>query len=421
MIFKILPLFILSALCFSNHLRLLEDNVESAQIRLDLAQQAESEISAAYFIFKDDEVGLDGLWAMRQAARRGVRVRLIIDAQWNKVSLALIKHLKEEGVELRCYHPFRFSRPFWVTRRMHDKLFIVDGVNLITGGRNIENAYFGLGHRNYVDRDVYVWGPTAAHARDYFDELWESHHVSKPDLSKLSPRSVSRAARKLDARGLALLQSKRLSLNTCTYWPELSREAPGVRFLYDPVTDVRKRPGIRADLLDLVVEAKSSIYVETPYLVVTKKLMKLLAKAADRGLHVRILTNSLHSTDNLFPQAGYIGRKKKMARLGVELWEYRGPESLHAKTAVIDERLVIIGSYNVDPRSERLNTEVALVADDPELANQVLQSMDAHLSDAWLMDGHGKPLGSDYPKPGCYRRFKLQMIRFILPLIWDQL
>jgi len=176
-------------------------------------------------------------------------------------------------------------------------------------------------------------------------------------------------------------------------------------------------------LLGLMDAAESSILIESPYLVPSRALRKGLARAHSRGVRVRILTNSLQSTDNLFPQAGYDGKKKKLVRNGVELWEYAGPECLHSKAAVIDDRVVIVGSFNLDPRSEHLNTELAIVVQNTELATAMLGEMNRHLEQAVRIDRDGRPEGSSRRYPGApfWKVVKLRLLRLISPLIKNQL
>lgn len=409
---------------YAEDVRILDTHADAAQARVDLVRQAERSIDAAYFIYDDDHAGLAGLHLLREAARRGVAVRLIIDSQWNKVSGAIIAHLMDEGVQVKLYHRFSLFRPFWWTRRMHDKLVIVDEQHLIAGGRNIEDPYFGLDEeRNYLDRDIYVRGECARESGLYFEDLWNSRHVEDPPVARV-PEARRAAAAEAVQRGEGYLsRSTIVSVERAGTILSSTTTVPSARFLHDEVAKVRKKPGIRRDLMELFSETQDTLRIETPYLVVTKGVKRLFRDLLDRGVKIRLLTNSLKTTDNVWPQAGYVGRKKKLVRMGIELWEYAGPESLHSKSAVIDGKVTLIGSYNLDPRSERLNTEIAVVVEDRGLAADLEASMERDLRNAWRIGVDGKPEGHErrYPGVGLCKRIKVRLIRLLLPCVRGQL
>src|SRR4051812_25273795 len=154
----------------ADKVRIIEDPREASQIRVDLIQQAKRSIDAQYYIVGDDYFTYAGLVLLRDAARRGCKVRAIIDGRSNKISPAVHAHLKQENVSIKIYHPVTLRRISWITRRMHDKGLDVDGKRMIRGGRNVEGDYFGYAKRNFVDRDVYVEGKAVAESTAYFDE-----------------------------------------------------------------------------------------------------------------------------------------------------------------------------------------------------------------------------------------------------------
>jgi putative cardiolipin synthase len=404
--------------------RILDTHADAAQARVDLVHQAARSIDAAYFIYDDDYAGVAGLYLLREAAQRGVAVRLIIDSQWNKVSGAIIAHLVDEGVQVKLYHRFSLCRPFWWTRRMHDKLVIVDEEHLIAGGRNIEDPYFGLDdERNYLDRDIYVRGASARDSGQYFEDLWNSRHVEDPPIARIPEDRRTAAAAVVQQGARYLARSTIVSNDRAGRILSSTTAVPSARFLHDEVARVRKKPGIRKDLMALFSETQDTLRIETPYLVVTKGVKRLFRELLDRGVKIRLLTNSLKTTDNVWPQAGYVGRKKKLVRMGIELWEYAGPESLHSKSAVIDGKVILIGSYNLDPRSERLNTEIAVVVENRNLATDLEASMQRNLQNAWRIGTDGKPVGQKrrYPGVGFCKRIKIRLIRLILPCVRGQL
>jgi putative cardiolipin synthase len=421
-----ISLLLLASPALADRVRILGTDREAAEARVEMALAAREEILASAFIFGDDPFTLTSLGLLRDAARRGVRVRLIADAQWNRIPRAVQAHLAAEGIEIREYHPFRLDRLSWLVRRMHDKLVVVDGRVLLAGGRNLESPYFGFGRqirtRNYVDCDLQVEGAVAAEARRYFLELWESREV-RPTRARATPEEIRQAAGLLDHHKAWLDARIEEARNDPGRVSPAFAEAGPVRFLHDPV---HLRAGARKvghELLDLLDAARESVIVESPYLVPTRALRRGLRQALARGVRVRILTNSLDSTDNVWPQAGYAGPKAGLVKSGVELWEYQGPECLHAKAAVIDAETVIVGSYNLDPRSESLNTELALVVRDRPLAAEMLGRMDAHLQQARKIDARGFPEGADEPYPGVSRGKvrKLWFLRLLAPLIRSQL
>lgn len=423
-----------AALCFAllpvalaaDGARLLLCDRDAAEARVELVLRAEAEVLASSFIFGDDPFTLTSLALVRDAARRGVTVRLLVDAQWNKLPRAVEAHLLAEGVEIRLYHPFRLDRLCWITRRLHDKLAVADGERMIAGGRNVESPYFGFGHqlhrRDYVDADLLVVGAAAAEARTYFLELWESGEV-RASRASAPAEELAEAAALLDRHGSWLEARVREALADPARWPPAPVEVGSVRFLHDPVGRKGEAPGVGHRLLDLLDRAEESVVIESPYLVPSRAFRRGLRRALDRGVRVRILTNSLATTDNLWPQAGYVGKRKRLVRQGVELWELTGERTLHTKAAVIDGETVIVGSYNLDPRSEHLNTEVAVVLDDARLAAELLAWMDRHLETAVRIDRRGWPEGADEPFPGvgCGKVLRLRLLQLLAPLVKKQL
>jgi phosphatidylserine/phosphatidylglycerophosphate/cardiolipin synthase-like enzyme len=187
-----------------------------------------------------------------------------------------------------------------------------------------------------------------------------------------------------------------------------------VRFLHDPVQGKGSSAGVGSELLRLLQDARESVVVESPYLIPTRSLRRGLAAALDRGVRVRILTNSLATTDNLWAQAGYVGMRQRLATMGVELWEYDGPGSIHTKAGVMDRQTAIVGSFNLDPRSANLNTEVVAVVHSQPVAFEVAEFLDLHLAQAHRIDSRGWPEGSDEPFPGVPRG-KILRLRLLLP------
>jgi putative cardiolipin synthase len=301
---------------------------------------------------------------------------------------------------------------------MHEKVVVVDGRRYITGGRNLAESYFGLAPRkNYVDRDVYVDGESAAEARKHFEQVWSSRHVAGLRV-RVSAQEKRRAAQILDDV-LAELDCERfIRLNSGTDWSAGQRDVDDVRFLHDPVSNAGTRVADR--IAELLSRASHSIVVESPYLVPSKELLHILEKKLAEGVHVQIVTNSLRSTDGVLPFAGYLKYRRRLVRAGVDIREYKGPDPLHAKSIVVDSRIVLIGSYNVDPRSENLNTEVMSLAEDEQVAVQLLESIDLHVENSWRPRQMPVPAG-DAPRVSRAKTFRAWTARLFLPFFENQL
>lgn len=388
--------------------RILDDPADALQARVDIIQQADSEIHALYFLARDDRVTLAALALLREARGRGVgSVKLIVDANFSHIPKAVLAHLRDEGVHVRVYHPITLRHPSWLLRRMHEKVVIVDGERYIAGGRNLAESYFGLAKKNYVDRDVYVDGASAADADRHFEDLWNSRHVAELKV-RVSDAEKEQAALRLTAALGDLAYREVIALHTNTDWSAHQDDAGTVRF--------HAGTRVAENFMDVLEQAEHSIVIESPYLVPSKALLQLFERKLEQGVSVTVLTNSLRSCDGVLPQAGYLKYRRRLLRSGIDLREYKGPDMLHAKTAVVDGRVVMVGSYNLDPRSQNLNTEAICVAADEEVAREVLASIDAHLDNAWTVGSKSRA-----PREPRSARFRAWAARLLLPFVENQL
>jgi len=370
--------------------RVLDDDREAVQARVDIIQQSQREVHALYFLARNDRITLGALALLREARQRGVpSVKLIVDANFSHIPKAVLAHLRDEGVEVRVYHPITLRHPSWLFRRMHEKVVVVDNARYITGGRNLAEAYFGMARKNYVDRDVYVEGESAADADGHFENVWNSRHVADLDV-RVSAYRKERAKEALTHALEELQSAGMITLDTKRDWSDGQRDVGKVRFLHDPlVPDSGTRVSVH--LTELLGSARESIVIESPYLVPPKSIRELLERKVAEGVKVTVLTNSLRSSDGVLPQAGYLKYRRRLVRAGIDVREYKGPDMLHAKTAVIDGRVVLVGSYNLDQRSQNLDSEVVCITEDEEVARTVLASINTHLQNAWTIRGARLP------------------------------
>ncbi|HEY6136539.1 MAG TPA: phosphatidylserine/phosphatidylglycerophosphate/cardiolipin synthase family protein [Thermoanaerobaculia bacterium] len=396
-------LLLAAAAARADVVRILDDDREAAQARVDLIRQAKDRIEILYFMAKDDRVALSILQLLRDARRRGVRdVRVVIDGSFRRIPKAVLSHLREEGVRVRTYHPFDLRHPTWMLHRMHEKVIVVDGKRYITGGRNLAESYFGMGREmNYRDLDIYVEGPSAADAEQRFETVWNSRDVA--DLhGHVIGRSKREAAQHLGDALDSLVRSGFIDLGPTRDWSKGAMDAGPVRFLAGH--------DVGSDMAALIAAAKESVVIESPYFIPPRFFRELLLKKLAEGVRIVVVTNSVRSTDGLLPQVAYLKYRGEFARAGIDFREYKGPDCLHGKVIVVDGRVVMAGSYNVDPRSQYLNTEVTCIAESEELAREFQRLIDGHIENAWTIDAapHAAPV-------------KVWAIRMLLPILEHQL
>jgi phosphatidylserine/phosphatidylglycerophosphate/cardiolipin synthase-like enzyme len=388
-------------------IRLLTSGEEALADLIALADHAERTLDIQYYIIHQDESARILLHHVRLAADRGVRVRVLVDDLNTAGEDRRFMHLSEHvNVEVRVFNPFPGGRfATWtrvlasasdmrrINHRMHNKLFVADNALAITGGRNIGDQYFTRDpQNNFIDLDVVTAGAIVPELSASFDAFWNSKYAY-PIASVAAPvnaEPVSPAP--LDNESTA-------SAN----WLEGELESGTVALTWVPATVLADRPAkiasdtpgeeetIANSIVTLMRSAKQELIVISPYFVPGEDGVALFAKLVGEGVHVRILTNSLASTDSPLVHNGYSRYRVALLHLGVELSEvrpklgqkrarfhpFRGSNaSLHAKALVIDQRTVFIGSMNMDARSARTNSELGLVIRSGEIARQVTSLLD---------------------------------------------
>jgi len=393
---------LLAAAARADIVRILDKDQQAAQARVDLIRSAKDRIEVLYFIAKDDRVSAAMLQLLRDARRRGVSVRMVIDGTFRRIPKGILAHLRDEGVVIRTYHPFDLRHLNWIDHRMHDKLIVVDGKRYITGGRNLDESYFGLSPKiNYRDIDIYVDGDSAVDAERRFEQVWDSKDVAALH-GHVTRRAKRDATEHLGDSLNEMVRSKFIDLGTPRDWSEGALHDGPVQFVAGH--------GIGVYLTPLMAAAKESIVIESPYFIPPRFLRELLLKKLADGVRITVVTNSVRSTDGLLPQVGYLKYRGSLARAGIDFHEYKGPDCLHGKVILVDGRIAMVGSYNIDPRSEYLNTEVMAIAENEELARDLQQLIDRHIDNAWTIQ--------TAPQAPALRLIAIQML---MPILEHQL
>ncbi|MBK7309634.1 MAG: phospholipase D family protein [Sphingobacteriaceae bacterium] len=415
----------------------LEDGGSAMIARAWLSEYAEKTIDIQYFIFSTDNVGLIACDYLVRAADRGVKVRILVDDIMVEAGIHDILTMdSHENIDIRIYNPganlgksilqklTKLKDDFkGFNQRMHNKTFTVDGKVVITGGRNIADEYFDYDHDyNFRDRDIMLLGKGVQNVSTSFEQFWNdtlsvpvNTLVKEEDINLTNPSRYDRL--------------HQYACNPENFWPQVREriqnlpqafkniQASGDLVWMDNVSFVSDAPGknrenlgtggITTDtLMKLLMSAKTSIDIQSPYLITTKVGQSLMRNAVKRGVKVRILTNSLCSTDNMEAFGAYQECRTELLKTGIRIFEFK-PDAvcrfkmmtgalqkelkfkpifgLHAKSMVIDGETTVVGTFNLDPRSAYYNTECVTIVRNKKIATSVLNEMEEELKpeNAW--------------------------------------
>ena len=406
--------------------RLMPLGTFSLDTRVQLARRAEASLDVQYYHLENDETGRWLLRALRDAAERGVRVRLLIDDLYtggqDPLFLGFAAH---PHVQVRLFNPFCCARaqgqgPRFlaslgdirrVNHRMHNKLFLADGAMAVIGGRNVANEYYLRGTaENFIDLDAFVVGDVLPAMQFLFDRYWNSLAVYPLESIARSPQSqqeLRAAFERETGPDTTPAPAPLVSNDILGYGPiadDLDEGKLGLHWGSAYVfADHPDKPfdgevggelmetSVTYNVLEAVGMAQKEVVASSPYFVPGRKGVEFLRGLRARGVKVTVLTNSLGSTDEPIVHTGYSRYREELLHMGVELYELSASRvkdnkrpflfgsslgRLHAKLFVIDRKTAFIGSMNLDPRSATVNTEFGAVIESPELARELIRVID---------------------------------------------
>ncbi len=399
---------------------LLKDGLDAFVARAVLTHHAERSIDVQYYLFHSDLVGHLFLNLLVQAADRGARVRLLIDdmdLQGRDAGLvALDTH---PNIELRVFNPFnrdigrlpQYVSGFGsVTRRMHNKSFTVDNQVTVVGGRNIGNEYFEADPTlEFTDLDVMAIGNVVREVSKSFDLYWNSElaypamtlideRPSEAEITAMFERLEEYSRQQQDSDYMDALQNSELANRMRA--KKVVYEWGSAEVVYD-LPEKLKSERDKTEL-HLMTQLKphfqgvqKELIIFSPYFVPGKEGVEFFKSLTERGVRVKILTNSLASNDVGIVHAGYSKYRKALLHAGVELYEMNkqltraqrkekkgggsSKASLHAKSFVLDREKVFIGSLNLDPRSFYENSEIGIIVTSPEMATPMAERFDRNI------------------------------------------
>lgn len=403
---------------------LLNEGTDALVARLALINLAEESIDVQYYIWRNDLTGKLLLNQLLKAAKRGVKVRILLDDLNNEKDLEqiLIALDSHKNIDIALFNPFAARSwriedflfdPRRMNRRMHNKAFIADGHITIVGGRNIGNEYFHADDaNNFDDIDVMSVGPAVPAVQEQFNQYWQSdvvYPLSAFSLNASDENSLDTITKSLtDFLDAHKSSPYREDLHNSTIYKALaepdftpaSDEAALTLLTFTGQANVifddpSKGLGasshdvnyLVAEMTPYFADASKTIELISPYFVPGDSGVKVLSSYVKSGVSVRVLTNSLSSTDGVLAQSGYARHRKKLLEAGVEVYELitdvktkaskslrqsqYAKSGLHSKVYILDRKNIFIGSLNFDPRSVEINTEVGIVYEIPEMAEMI--------------------------------------------------
>ncbi|MFT4020209.1 MAG: phospholipase D family protein [Acinetobacter sp.] len=408
----------------------LYDPLEAISARLSLINKAEKSLDLQYYIWDNDNIGALALYDIIRAADRGVKVRLLIDdnnaKKMDGVLLALDQHT---NIQVKLYNPYRF-RNFRaldmlldlkrINRRMHNKTFIVDHQLALIGGRNMTNQYFNASDNyQFSDIDVLLAGKAVGEISQSFDDYWnDSYAFPVRQLVNPQKHRLRYAALKEQLETHYKLATMQNYLNLANHsnnfdqWLTFNPDFEWVKAVVvkDSPNKIRDQAQPE-DYLNTQLRHYSQVPTKTvdiisAYFVPEQQGTAILSKMANEGINVRVLTNSFKANDVWLVHAFYSKYREDLLKSGVKLYEFLpaldkhslnphneeiskkakislkglSRSSLHAKLMTVDNKQVFIGSFNLDPRSAKLNTEIGVLLDSPNLAQAIHTAMDRSIN-----------------------------------------
>lgn len=361
----------------------IDDNMDALLWRLRVIESAQSEIIFSTFDFRADSSGQDIMSALLRAAQRDVHIRILVDGIPGMLSLngndyfnALISH---PNIEVKFYNPINLLKPWDVNLRMHDKYLMADDSVYIMGGRNTYDLFLG----DYVeqvnsDRDLLIYeeepsqkDTSLTQLQSYFERIW-TLSCNRTMTYSGDSGEVDQAATVLKAR----YEELQVLYPTAFVEPDyMSATTPTnkVTLLTNPQEPINKEPELWYMLHQLMMNGEN-VVLQTPYIICSRDMYQDLTALCSSASRVDIITNAVECGANPWGCTDYLNQKKNILETGAHVYEFIGQSSTHTKTILIDDRLSIVGSYNLDMRSTYLDTEMMLAVDCPALNEALLTS-----------------------------------------------
>ena len=392
----------------------IDDNEEALLWRLRMIGTAKKNIVLSTFDLRADENGTKLLAALNHAASKGVKIRLLIDGIYQQLFLADSSDFQalasSENVEVGVYNPVVPANLFKVNYRMHDKYLIIDEKMYLLGGRNSNDIFLG-DHTKGIneDRDILVYDTSDGRAEslqqleDYFYEVWNDKCVSKKKGKK--PSEYTEAHAHMEEVYASLLK-KYKDIETYSDWEKDTIEVNKITLVDNGVHASRKRPQV-LQTIQYLSDNADHVIIQTPYVICNGYMYDVLQQISDHA-KLQIVLNAVEKGSNPWGCTDYLNQKKRILKTGADVYELMNEYPVHTKAVLIDDRLSVVGSYNLDMRSTYLDTELMLVIDSEKLNQQIRATESDYMekSKEVLADGH-ETEGAKYKKKILNRQKKI--------------
>ncbi len=406
----------------SERIRCIDDNEEALLWRLRMIGTAKENIVLSTFDLRADDSGTDLIAALNGAATRGVKIKLLIDGIYQQLFLekssAFQTFASNENVEVGIYNPVTPAGLFKLNYRMHDKYLIVDGKMYLLGGRNSNDIFLGDKTTGInVDRDILVYdtsngdGESLEELEQYFEKIWNEscvrlkrksiktqntmkentmaenaiteNTITEKTSAETKTGAGAKENRKKDEESIKLeeryasLQKKYRDLETYNTWEEDTIPVNKITLVDNGTSAGRKTPQV-LQAIRYLSENAHKVTIQTPYVICNSYMYDVLEETANHA-QLEILLNAVEKGSNPWGCTDYLNQKRKILKTGADVYEVMNDYAVHTKAVLVDDRISVVGSYNLDMRSTYLDTELMLVIDSKELNSQIRKTENVYM------------------------------------------
>lgn len=425
-----------------DRVQLIESEKDAVKIRKTLIENANHSIDISYFTFRNGKVSRLMLGSILEAAERGVEVRILLDSlsilpsflprfnsEFKYILYGMDKH---ENISFKFYDPIHPLFPFNWNKRLHDKMIIIDENLALIGGRNVADNYYikNLKNKSFSkDRDVLIFKEDSLDysysvirdMKNYYNKTWDykyskSFRKNLNSREKIKSKSASEKLKNEYEKSKELFENKPNNIK----WQNYTVASDNIEFVHNPVGKIHQDPWCLRKILSLASNSNKSIFIQSPYIIPSRRLRTVFDEYSIDLKKTTILTNSNYSSPNHLSISAYSNYKKRMIDNKIKIYEYQGKGSLHGKTYIFDDYISAVGSFNMDSRSSFINSEIMIVVSSKEFTDKLKKNVQLDLNNSLVVGNDYKYIKDDSLDksrvPG-YKKALIKILSIISPII----